>query len=307
MKNDDANVGRILSRREALLAAARGGLGLAMANWISGVARAQTRPATRAATQPSFPLVASPSLTEGPFFVDEKLNRSDLVVGTTRPSVVNGLPLLLAFTVYKLSGTTFTPLKGAQVDLWSADAAGAYSDETDPMNHENTAHQTWLRGFQITNNDGIVQFKTILPGWYSGRTPHIHFKIRQAVPGTQSTAEFTSQVFLRDEVLDQFYSRPPYLSNGRDTRNVNDGVYAERLPDGSMAGSHMLLDLEKNADGPGHKASFPLILTDHSMEAARGGRGRGPGRGPGGPGGSGDGPPPRGGRGRPPGPPPDGF
>src|ERR1700742_1027754 len=140
MINDDAPVGRVLNRREALRAMAFTGIGLAAARFMGGVARAQTLPST----QPSLPLIASPSLTEGPFFVDEKLNRSDLVAGTTRESGVCGLKRVLSFTVYKWADNKGVPLKDAQVDVWHADVAGSYSDETDPMNHENTARQPWL-------------------------------------------------------------------------------------------------------------------------------------------------------------------
>jgi protocatechuate 3,4-dioxygenase beta subunit len=65
-------------------------------------------------------------------------------------------------------------LAGAQVDVWHADAAGVYSDEA----VKNTTGQTYLRGYQITDSNGVVTFKTVIPGWYSGRTIHIHVMIR---------------------------------------------------------------------------------------------------------------------------------
>src|SRR5579871_1072662 len=109
MEHDDATVGRIFTRREALRAAARSGLGFAL---IGGAQRfASASPASD--PQPKVHLVASPILTEGPFFVDENLKRSDLVAGTTRPSVKNGIPLYLTFTLYKLTGTNHTLLQDA--------------------------------------------------------------------------------------------------------------------------------------------------------------------------------------------------
>src|ERR1700733_6179092 len=106
MDNDDKMVGTIWTRRKALAMAARAGIGLAAGSLFRGTAGANAAPTT----QPKLPLVASPVLTEGPFFVDENLNRSDLVSGTTRPSVINGQPLLLAFTVCKLVGADYVPL-----------------------------------------------------------------------------------------------------------------------------------------------------------------------------------------------------
>src|SRR5205807_2237691 len=82
--------------------------------------------------------------TEGPYFVDENLNRSDLTAGTSRASVVNGLPLALQLKVYQVSGSAVTPVSGAHVDIWHADALGVYSDEA----VQSTYGETWLRGFQ---------------------------------------------------------------------------------------------------------------------------------------------------------------
>lgn len=280
MDNDDAIVGRIFSRREALRTVAWAGA----AAMFAGVGSRLVRGGTPATTQPRLPLVASPMLTEGPFFVDEKLNRSDLVGDTTRASVVDGLPLLLSLTLYTLKNDAYAPLSGAQVDVWHADAVGAYSDESHPMNHENTAGQTWLRGYQVTDAEGLASFRTIFPGWYPGRTPHIHFKVRQALPNGKSTAEFTSQLFFQEADIDHIYANAPYTTNRRrNTRNANDMVYNERQMDGSVAGSYMLLDLRPDTDGPGYTTQFPLILTDGNLRTGGPRRREGGSGGPGGP------------------------
>lgn len=255
---------------------ARAGLVFAGGGIIAGAVNAED-----GATKKKVHLVASPELTEGPFFVDEKLNRSDLVAGSRRSTVANGLPLHLAFSVYKLVGKDYKPLVGAHVDVWHADVAGVYSDESNPMNHEDTSHQTWLRGYQLTDATGIAHFKTIFPGWYPGRCPHIHFKVRTFSTSNNATAEFTSQVFFRDNDADKIYSVEPYASRtSRDTTNENDGVFSERQFDGTMAGSHMLLDLVKAERSRGYAAQFAIVLTDANLKA--GNRRRGPG-GPGGP------------------------
>ncbi len=292
--HDDATIGRIFTRRQALLATARAGLLAGGAAVLGRPARSAAAAHSPAATRPAA-LVACPQLTEGPFFVDEKLNRSDLTAGTTRPGVVRAVPLLLTVNVHKLTGTASAPLPGAHFDVWSADAHGIYSDEDDPMNPEVTAGQTWLRGYQVTDANGSATFRTIVPSYYNGRTAHIHFKVRQFVtatgapatrPTAAATAEFTSQLFFDDKETDLIYARGPYAGRGRrDTYNADDNVYTEPLADGSPAGAQMTLDLKDNPAGPGRTAAVTIYLTDASLHG-------GPSRRPGGPGGHGPGGPP---------------
>lgn len=270
MDNDDAIVGRIYSRREALATAAKAGLGLAFGG-LAGVGRAQQVTAT------SVHLVASPVVTEGPFFVDEHLLRSNLLEGATRVSVVNGLPLRLKFRVFRLNGDKYVPLKGAHVDVWHADAVGVYSDESNPMNHENTAGQKWLRGYQVSDAMGLVTFETIFPGWYESRATHIHFKIRN-VSETNKTAEFTSQLFFDDKVADKVFSSAPYKTRSQwSTYNRSDNIFMERQVDGSTAGSHLLLSLSGHPSGRGYAAEFNVALTDDNTKPRRGGFPGGPG------------------------------
>lgn len=285
MEYDDAMVGRILTRRRAISAAAQAGFAVALGGALSRRTWAQS--ASSAA--PKIHLVASPALTEGPFFVDEKLNRSDLRTGTNRPTVVRGVPLLLALTVYKFKGGEYAPLKDATVDVWHTDAAGVYSDENNPMNHEDTSKQTWLRGYQLTDGSGKAAFTTIYPGWYRGRAPHIHFKVRQFSSAGNSTMEFTSQFFFDDALSRTVYALPPYNAHGEmDSHNDDDGIFSEALPDGTTAGSHLTLDLKKNAKLKSFETEYAIVLTEENTRARRE---RGPRRGPP-PGGPGFGPPP---------------
>jgi protocatechuate 3,4-dioxygenase beta subunit len=292
MINDDGTIGKILSRRAALRALGQTGAALVAYDILGRKALADLS----AAVQPKVDLVASPVLTEGPFFVDEKLKRSDLRTDTNRKSVVDGMPLALGLTVYELAKQKLTPMSGATIDVWHADAVGVYSDESNRMNHEDTSHQTWLRGYQLTGDDGAVKFTTIVPGWYRGRAPHLHFKVRQFNPEGRATAEFTSQFFFSESDIDRIYQKARYRSgeNGI-TRNEEDGIYAERLPDGTMAGSRMILKLEADKDSGQLTSRFAVVLTNETLHEGRGRRGP---RGRGGPGG----PPPDG---RPPGPPPE--
>jgi protocatechuate 3,4-dioxygenase beta subunit len=158
--------------------------------------------------------VITPLLTEGPFFVDEKLNRSDVISGQP------GLPLNLEISVYTASSATCAPVAGAQIDIWHANAAGYYSD-VDGATSEN-----FLRGYQVTDPNGKVSFKTIYPGWYPGRTPHIHLKARMFNTNAQ-TLDATTQLFFDDAISDAVYAaNAPYNNRGtRHTRNANDDIY----------------------------------------------------------------------------------
>jgi protocatechuate 3,4-dioxygenase beta subunit len=160
--------------------------------------------------------VLTPELTVGPYFVDEKLNRSDLTTNTTDTNVLNATPLTLTMTIMEYASSGCSALVGAQVDIWHADAAGIYSDES----VENTTGQTFLRGYQITDSNGAVTFKTVVPGWYSGRTIHIHVMIR--------TLSVTTQLFFDQTLLNALTTTvSPYSSRGvPDTTNAQDGIYS---------------------------------------------------------------------------------
>ena len=259
--SDDAPIGTIYSRREALALAAKAGIGLT-AGGLFTFASAQD-------TKPKVNLIASPALTEGPFFVDEKLKRSNLLLGTTRPAVINGTSLELELAIHKLTGDKHVPFTGCQIDIWHCDAAGVYSDESNPMNHEDTAKQTWLRGYQITDKNGIAKFQTIVPGWYPGRTAHIHFKVRTFSEKHQVTADFTSQLFFHETDLKHIFGKAPYSTQDVPAGlNMRDGIYAERQVDGSVAGSHLTLDLKSASKG--NSAKFAIVLTDRNFKAGGG-------------------------------------
>ena len=164
--------------------------------------------------------------TEGPYFVDEKLNRSDLTSDPSNGSVKEGVPLALNMTVSTVSGATCAPLAGAVVDMWHCDAEGAYSDISGGPGQANTAGQKFLRGYQTTDASGRVAFQTIYPGWYSGRTVHIHFKVRTA----EGLESLTSQLFFDEAVTDAVIAQAPYNARGApDTTNSNDNIFDPSL------------------------------------------------------------------------------
>ena len=158
--------------------------------------------------------------TEGPYWVDEKLNRSDIRQDPNTGAISAGVLLNLSINVHQINGSTCGPLTGAQVDLWHCDAAGLYSDEA----ANNTVGRKFLRGYQTSDDNGNVQFTTIYPGWYSGRTIHIHVRIR-TYNGAQQLDQFVAQLFFDDSVTDQIFTQSPYNTRRtRDTLNTNDMV-----------------------------------------------------------------------------------
>lgn len=236
--DDDAPVGRVLSRREVIRLLGGAGAVLISGVGMSRLVLAQDATATAAATDAASALacIVRPEVTEGPYFVDELLNRADVRVDPTDGTVKAGIPLHLIFNVSDVTGGTCKPLQGAQVDIWHCDALGQYSDVSDQG--FNTKGQKWLRGYQVTDEHGLAHFITIYPGWYSGRAVHIHFKIRTT--GTDGSAyEFTSQLFFPDDLSDQVYTQTPYSDKGADrsVRNEDDSIYRQ-------AGSQMVLDLK---------------------------------------------------------------
>ncbi len=257
MDNDDRQIGRILTRREvlALLGTAGAALLAGGAAGRLGIARAQTVLAPQSylpvilggagTAAPS--CVVRPEVTEGPYFVDEGLNRSDIRSDPATGVVRQGAPLALTFNVAQISEGGCAALPGAMVDIWHCDAAGLYSDVSDAG--FNTVGQKFLRGYQLTDSDGRASFTTIYPGWYSGRAVHIHFKIRTAGASGPSY-EFTSQLFFDDALSDQVFAQAPYASKGRrNTLNSNDSIYRPQL----------LLAVAQA--GQGYAASFDLGLS----------------------------------------------
>ncbi len=265
MDNDDALIGRILSRREALILLGSASLGAAFlaacsddaptarATSVTGSPSATEATATAAAAASGTAAVAVPScivrpeLTEGPFFVDEKLNRSDIRVEPSDNSMMPGTPLVLTVNVASIATNACSALAGAVVDVWQCDAAGRYSDVQDQRS--DTRGKKFLRGSQVTDASGKAAFTTIYPGWYQGRATHIHFKIRRSVGG--KTSEFTSQFFFDEGVSDEVYAKAPYLKAGNRTKNTSDGIFRE-------SGGKLTLALTRTATG--YASTFDIGL-----------------------------------------------
>src|SRR4051794_6041389 len=172
----------------------------------------------------------TPTVTEGPYWVDEKLFRSDIRTDPNTGAARAGIPLALTINVQNIGGGACATVPGAYVDIWHCDAKGIYSDEGtyNPgggTGTVNTSGQKFLRGYQITDENGKVTFTTIYPGWYSGRTIHIHFRVR-TYNGNTVLGNFVSQIFFDDAVNNVALASSAYArSTARDTTNSSDMVY----------------------------------------------------------------------------------
>jgi len=217
MESTDKPSGHILSRRQVVKL-----LGATGAVWLTGGGLVPRRVLAGAAESAC---IVRPEQMEGPYFVDERLHRSDIRSDPADGRVKPGVPLALTFQVMSFQAGQCRPLSGAQVDIWHCDAMGVYSDVQDPG--FSTMGQKFLRGYQLTDAQGSAKFLTIYPGWYPIRTVHIHVKIRTA-PVAHKNFEFTSQLYFPDELTEQIHTNPPYSSIGpRRVRNLQDWIFRQ--------------------------------------------------------------------------------
>jgi protocatechuate 3,4-dioxygenase beta subunit len=219
----------LMTRRAALIALT-GTAGAAALMSCSGgssgtgasAAGASADSSSRSTSLVSSSCVITPEGEIGPFFVDDGLdgfNRTDIRSNIDGSHAQAGIPLTLNIVVLDAENDCVV-LQGVQIDIWQCNAAGVYSDE----GVESTAGETWLRGYQLTDTDGESSFVTIFPGWYAGRTTHIHLRLRSKYSTN------TTQLFFAQGVVNTINTTvSPYASHGRNpTTNDSDRVYAEQ-------------------------------------------------------------------------------
>lgn len=166
----------------------------------------------------------TPEQTAGPFPLDEQFVRTDITEG------VSGTPLRLGFRVVGVVGDDCSPMYPAAVEVWHADATGDYSAFADGGGGKDEAEgTTFLRGTQQTANDGIAQFETIYPGWYTGRAVHIHVRVH-----LEDQVALTTQVYFDEALTEQVYADEPYAEFGPpDTGWSDDAIAGNPGADGT--------------------------------------------------------------------------
>ncbi len=187
----------------------------------------------------------TPEQIEGPFYLDQARIREHISEG--KP----GVPLRLVLSVLEASASC-APILGAAVDVWQSDALGIYSGYEGaaiaPRHVDPVDDKTFLRGTQLTDRAGGVRFQTIYPGWYLGRTPHVHLKVRVGAKAV------TTQLYFPDEVTNAVYARAPYNRHpNRDTTNATDR-FLEPIADKSL----VMWTMER--DGDGYVAAATIAL-----------------------------------------------
>ena len=162
----------------------------------------------------SVKLALTAQTTEGPYYLADTPLRADITEG------LPGVPLELLLTVRDPNGMT---LPGCRVDIWQCDAGGLYSGYAGQGDDRTVSEvgKTYLRGGQISNARGEVRFRSIYPGWYAGRTTHIHFKVQLL-----GRSLVTSQFFMPDAMNEFLYTQLPQYrrSQVRNVVNRTDGI-----------------------------------------------------------------------------------
>jgi protocatechuate 3,4-dioxygenase beta subunit len=276
----------ILASRRAVLAAGAAVAAGAGAGKMGVFA--QDNGSTPGTTGAANACVLTPELTEGPYFLDGDLIRQDIT--DARP----GAPLKLRILVN--NAITCEPLSNAAVDIWHCDAHGYYSGissnnpgpDADPTEAAEAADARFLRGIQLTDETGVAEFHTIYPGWYMGRTVHIHMKVSEDGEAGKTYdgghVSHTGQLFFDDAISDQVFLLEPYAGRPDEQRTTND--------QDNILGDHedepgFMLDLTPVSDDwltDGFVATI-TISVDPNAVSSENGMGGGPG-GSGGPGGA---------------------
>lgn len=230
---------RLLSRRRML---GLGGAGVAAA-LLTGCGdespeAAPAAPAAAPAATPAAPPGEIPAETAGPFPGDgsngpDALTAAGAVRRDIRSSfgsgsgTAEGVPLTIRLTIVQLEDGVATPIAGAAVYLWHADREGRYSMYSAGVTGEN-----YLRGVQVADAGGVLEFQSIFPSCYDGRWPHIHFEVYPDLETATSAGDKlrTTQLALPEDVCRTVYASAGYersVSNLSRVSLSSDGVFSD--------------------------------------------------------------------------------
>jgi protocatechuate 3,4-dioxygenase beta subunit len=167
-----------------------------------------------------------PTETQGPFpllavLTNAAVVRKNITEGKT------GVPLTVKLKVIDVNNSC-EPIANAAVYIWHCDKDGSYSGYSSTQNG-NHAGETFLRGIQVTDSAGLVDFNTIYPGWYAGRITHIHLQV-YLNDNLTVTATATSQLAFPQTITATVYSSTLYASHGQNTSVTSfaaDNIFAD--------------------------------------------------------------------------------
>ncbi|MGO4958334.1 dioxygenase family protein [Luteococcus sp. Sow4_B9] len=226
--------------------------------------------------------------SNGPDVLEESgIERSDLTTSIGSDKAVEGVLMTLTMRVLDMSNGN-APMVGAAVYAWHCDAQGQYSMYSDGVTGE-----TWLRGVQVTGDDGTVTFTSIIPGCYTGRWPHVHFEVFSSIKDiTDATnAILTSQIAIPEKQASAAYALDAYAGSAQNlgqvtlaTDNVFSDGYEQQLP--TIQGS-VDKGFTVTIDVPIDPTTEPEAASVGGMTEGAGGApgvGQPPSGGPGGPG-----------------------
>jgi protocatechuate 3,4-dioxygenase beta subunit len=184
--------------------------------------------------------VLYPKQTLGPCYSQMPPTRQDVSAG------IDGLPVRLSFLVVRANGCT--PVPNATIDIWHSGSSGIYSAfRTGTICNPGTTDvlsENFCRGVQSVGSAGRVDFNTVFPGWYTGRSIHIHFTVRVG-----STAAVTSQLYFEDALTEEILAQGIYKARGkRDTTNQSDSTFRS----GGATPAQVLFTTAKRPDGVLH-------------------------------------------------------
>ena len=176
--------------------------------------------------------VRTAEVLEGPFYYESSQLRSAISERHAGERVRLGITI-----AGMIMPSRCMPLTGAIVDVWQTDGLGVYSNVGADLQAVDTVGQTFLRGHQITDENGYVEFDTVVPGWeimaapaplnVALRTSHVHVKV------FHEREVLTTQLFYPDPLLDELYARvEPYKSTRARTAPGLTRSY-ERIPNGN--------------------------------------------------------------------------
>jgi protocatechuate 3,4-dioxygenase beta subunit len=211
-----------LNRRDLMRTAGVATLGTAAAGVLTSQLAAALQPSARMNLEAALANIGAPAAlmsgictltpaaVEGPYYLNNRLNRQD---------ISEGKPGLETWYFFLVVDQNCNAVPGAIVDLWHNDGLGVYSG----FASQGTAGQTFIRGVQIADGNGLVAFKSIYPGWYPGRCTHLHLKVHVG-----TSTRLTSQTYFNDALSDLVHTRVmPYSQRGAAgrTRNTQDNIF----------------------------------------------------------------------------------